>query len=118
MPLGLELLKIVKLLGVAMLFTGTIGSVLPHDLSDRRRFAYGLAGPGFAVTWIAGFGLAYFEQLALLSWWIVTAIVLSIVSLQVVLFAVGVEGRRSIGTAIAAIVPLIGCVAVMVMRGH
>ncbi len=53
-----ELLKILKMLGVAALFSGTIGALLPRSLDDRRRAAYLLAGPGFGITWIGGFGIA------------------------------------------------------------
>ncbi len=113
-----ELLKIAKVLSVAMLFAGTLGAFVAHDLEDRRRFAYAIAGPGFALTWVCGFCLAYVQQVSLLAWWIGVAIVLSLFSLQVVLFSVGIEGRRRPGVAAMAIVPLIGCVAAMVLRAH
>jgi hypothetical protein len=113
-----ESLKIAKLLSVALLFTGTIGAVLPRALEDRRRFAYWIAGPAFATTWLFGFLLAFMQQTALVTWWVITAIVLSLFSLQVVLFSVGVEGRRNGTVATLAVLPLVGCVAVMVMRAH
>lgn len=118
MRIDYELLKILKLLGVAVLFSGTVGAVLPRSLEDRRRAAYFLAGPGFGVTWIAGFLLAIRQQRPLLSWWSITAIVLSLFSLQVVLFSVGIDGRRSGVVAALAIAPLVGCVAAMVLRSH
>ncbi len=113
-----ELLKILKMLGVAALFSGTIGALLPRSLDDRRRAAYLLAGPGFGITWIGGFGIAIVQQLPLVSWWSVTAIVLSLFSIQVVLFSVGVEGRRNGLVAALAITPLVGCVVAMVLRAR
>lgn len=112
----LELLKIAKLLGVSALFAGTIGSVLARDLADRRRFAYGLAGPGFGVTWACGFGLAALEEVSLLSTFILLAMALSMASLQVVLYGVGKEGRRTVVVAVLAIAPLVATVALMVVR--
>lgn len=113
MALGL---KFVKLLAVALLFTGTVGSVLARDLGDRRRFAYGLAGPGFGVSWAAGFALATVEDVPLLSTWVLGAVGLSLFSLQVALFAVGREGRRNATTATLAIAPLVATVALMIWR--
>ena len=118
MGLDYELLKVLKLLGVAALFTGSIGAVLPRSLDDRRRFAYWIAGPGFGITWLAGFALALMQAASLVSWWVLTAIALSLFSLQVVLFSVGVEGRRTRLVASLIVLPLVACVAVMVMRVH
>ncbi len=112
----LELLKFVKLLAVASLFAGTIGALLPRDLGDRRRFAYALAGPGFGVTWGCGFGLAGYEEIPILSTWILGSLALSLLSLQVVLYAVGTDGRRTAGTAVMALLPLVGTVALMVWK--
>jgi hypothetical protein len=109
-------LRVLKVLGVAALFSGTIGSLLPRDLADRRRFAYGLAGPGFGVAWLAGFGLAAAEEISIASLWIIGAMALSLLSLQVVLFAVGREGRRGALVAALAIAPLVATVVLMVYR--
>jgi hypothetical protein len=112
----IPLLRVVKLLSVAALFSGTVGAVLPRDLHDRRLFAYALAGPGFGLAWAAGFGLAAAEELPLLSTWVVSAMILSLFSLQVVLFAVGKEGRRTPSVAAMAVAPLVATVVVMVYR--
>jgi hypothetical protein len=111
-----EALLVCKLLGVATLFAGTLGSFVARDLADRRRFAYALAGPGFGVTWACGFGLAALEERSLLSTFILLAMVLSLASLQVVLYSVGKEGRRSALVALLAIAPLVITVALMVTK--
>jgi hypothetical protein len=110
------LLRFFKVLAVALLFAGTTGAVLARDLRDRRLCAYALAGPGFGAAWGCGFGLAAAMELPLLSTWVVGAMVLSFFSLQVVLFAVGKEGRRTPLVASLALAPLIATVALMVWK--
>jgi hypothetical protein len=110
------LLRLLKILSVAALFSGTIGAVVARDMRDRRIFAYALAGPGFGLSWVCGFGLASLEELPTFSTWVVTAMVCSLFSLQVVLYAVGKEGRRTPWVAILALAPLVATVAVMVYR--
>lgn len=109
-------LEIAKLLSVAVFFAGTVGAFLPEGLRDRRRAAYALAGPGLGATWASGFALAWAREISPLSWWIVASILLSLFSIQVVLWAAAKEGRRSLGAALAAIVPLVACVVLMVLR--
>ena len=112
----LLLLRLLKVLSVATLFTGTVGAVFARDLADRRRFAYAVAGPGFGLTWACGFGLAAMMEITIASLWIVGAIVLSLFSLQVVLYAVGKEGRRTPVVAVLAIAPLVATAALMVFK--
>jgi hypothetical protein len=109
-------LRFVKLLAVAGLFCGTVGALLPRDLRDRRIFAYALAGPGFGLAWACGFGLAAYEEVPLLSTWILGSLALSFLSLQVVLYAVGKDGRRGAWTASLALAPLVATVALMVWK--
>lgn len=110
------LLRFLKLLAVAGLFTGSVGAVLARDLRDRRVFAYAVAGPSFGAAWGCGFGLVAQEDVALLQPWILGGIALSFFSLQAVLFAVGKDGRRGVGTAIAILAPLVATVALMVWQ--
>lgn len=110
------LLKLCKLLAVAALFSGTIGAVFARDLGDRQRFAYWLAGPGFGLAWVLGFLLAYVMGVGFLRFWVICALVLSLFSLQVVLFAVGREGRRSATVATLALAPLVATVALMLWK--
>jgi hypothetical protein len=110
------LLRFVKLLAVAMLFSGTAGALVARDIEDQRRFAWWLAGPGFMLTWLAGFGLAAHLSVSITATFIVLALPLSLFSLQVVLFVVGKPGRRSPLTATLALLPLVTTVALMVWR--
>ncbi len=113
---GHQWLEIAKLLAVAGYFAGTIGAFLPERLEDRQRAAYALAGPGFGLTWFVGFILAWARSVSALSIWIVLSMALSIVSINVVLYATAKDGRRSGTTALLAIVPLMVCVVLMVLR--
>lgn len=110
------LLRFAKVLAVAALFTGSIGAVFARDLADRRRFAYWFAGPGFGASWAAGFALAAVTQVSLLSAWILVAFALSLFALNMVLYAVGSEGRRGTVTALLVVLPLIATVGLMVWR--
>ena len=109
-------LRFVKLLAVAALFAGTIGAFLPHDLASRRRAAFALAMPGFGVVWIAGFLLAHHQEASLLSPWVLGALVLSLTSLQLVIFGVAKDGRRRPAVASLAVLALVACVALMVWK--
>ena len=112
----LLLLRFLKVLAVALLFTGSIGAVLTRDFADRQRFAYALAGPGFGLTWTVGFALAWLTNVSFLSWWILGALALSFVSLQGVLYVAGKDGRRGVAPAIVILAPLVATVALMIWR--
>jgi hypothetical protein len=115
-PQVLPLVLFLKLLGVGALFAGSVGAVLPHDIADRRRFAYAVAGPGFGVSWGCGFGLAGLTSQSLLSTWAIGSMALSLFSIQAVLWSVGKEGRRGPGAWVAILAPLVGTLALMVWR--
>jgi hypothetical protein len=109
-------LRVLKVLAVASLFSGTLGAVLPRHFGDRQFFAYALAGPGFGLAWICGFALAALEEIPVVSTWVIGAMILSLASLQVVLYAVGKDGRRSPVVTVLAILPLVLTVVLMVYR--
>ena len=110
------LLRFLKLLAVAGVFAGSIGAFVPRDLRDRRLFAYAIAGPSYGLAWLCGFGLVAQEELPFLQTWILGGLALSFFSLQAVLFAVGKDGRRGAGVAIAILAPLVATVALMVWK--
>lgn len=112
----LLVLRFVKLLGVLALAAGTLGAFVPTGLEDRQRFAYLVAGPGFGVVWIAGWAMAFGGGVSLLAAWIVGAATASLLSINVVLWAVGKEGRRGPRAAAMACALLALCVALMVWK--
>lgn len=109
-------LRFAKFVAVIVLFAGSVGAVLARDLADRRRFAFYLAGPGFGLTWLVGFALAAYLSVPFTSTFIVLALPLSLFSLQVVLYTVGREGRRTVTTAVLIVLPLLATLALMVWR--
>ncbi len=110
------MLRFLKLVSVLALAAGTVGVFVPKALDDAARFAYVLAGPGFGATWVLGFVLAYGGDVSLLSTWILIAACCSLVSINVVLFAVGREGRRGTRTALLACGLLAMSLAMMVWK--
>lgn len=109
-------LRFVKLVGVAMLATGTVGAFVPRALEDRQRFAYPIAGAGFGITWLLGVFLAFGGGVSLFAAWIVGSAAMSLVSINVVLWSVGKEGRRSPRAAAIAIALLVASLALMVWK--
>lgn len=109
-------LRFSKLAAVFVFAAGTIGAFVARDSADRRRFAYGLAGPGFLVTVLLGFLLAAGSGVSLLAPWIAGAVVLSIVCINAVLWSVGREGRRSLLAGAIAIGALFATLALMVWK--
>ncbi|MEM1416790.1 MAG: hypothetical protein AAGH15_17975 [Myxococcota bacterium] len=111
-------LRFVKLAGVLLLAAGTLGATLPGPLplAARRRFAFVLAGPGFGLTWLAGFVLAWRLGHALLSTWVLASLGLSLLSLQGVLYVAGKEGRAGTTPLLVAWLPLFAVLALMVWR--
>lgn len=110
------LLHLAKLLSVIVLFAGTIGVFLSSSFEDRQRAAFWLAGPGFGLSWSLGFVLALARQVSALSGWIAASMALSLLSINVVLYVAGRDGRRSGTTAALAIVPLVLVVVLMVYK--
>lgn len=109
-------LHLAKLLAVCALVTGSVGAVLARDLGDRRRFAFALAAPGFGASWLLGFLLAWTVPYSLISTWILVGIALSFFSFQVVLYAVGKDGRRTPLTAALIVAPLLATIGLMVFK--
>ncbi|MFO0680081.1 MAG: hypothetical protein U0169_26400 [Polyangiaceae bacterium] len=115
-PWLLLALRFVKVISVSTFVAGVVGSFLPTSLADRQRFAYAIAGPGFGASWVTGFVLAGVTSTSFLSTWILGGLTCSFVTLQVVLFSVGKDGRRSPTIAFAALLPLVATIALMVFR--
>lgn len=110
------LLRLLKLVAVMALASGTVGAFLPAALEDRQRAVYFVAGPAWGVAMVLGFVLTWTRGVSLLSTWVLASLVLAIVQIQVLLFAVGKDGRRTIGSASLAIALLVGIVALMVYQ--
>lgn len=92
---ALLVVRFVKLAAVLALASGTLGAFAPRALEDRRRAAYLLGVPGFVVTWMSGLAMALGSGVSPVAAWIAGAVIASTVAMNVVLWAVAREGRRS-----------------------
>lgn len=108
--------RFAKLVSVLLLAAGTIGASFIEPLETRRRFAYGLAGPGLGLTWTFGFLLAYLTGRPLVSSFVVSALVLSVVGLHGTLYLAGREERRTKLAVATAVLPLVLTTWIMVFR--
>ena len=111
-------LRLLKFIGVGLLFAGTVSVVLPFDMpqATRRKLAFSLVAPGFFATWGAGLALAGLAGHSLMSTWILASFALSILSIQGVIYAAAREGRAGVGASIVALLPLVATLALMVWR--
>lgn len=111
-------LRLLKFIGVGLLFAGTLSVVLPFEMprATRRKLAFSLVAPGFFVTWGAGLVLAGLAGHSFLSTWILASLALSILSVQGVIYAAVRENAAGLGASVVAIVPLIGTLALMIWR--
>ena len=109
-------LKFAKLVAVALLLGAAVGALVVDGLEQRRKLVYRIAGPALAATWSAGFGLAWVTQVSIASWWVLAAMVLSLLAVQALLYVAGRDGRRNVWSALLVVAPLVGCIAIMVYR--
>jgi hypothetical protein len=110
------LLRFVKLLAVCALVSGTIGAYAPRALDDRKRAAYLLAAPGLAAAWGTGLAMALGTHLSPVAPWIAGAAIASTIAINVVLWSVAKDGRRSWLAASTSVAGLVIAVALMVFR--
>ncbi len=112
-------LKLLKWIGVLAFTAGVAGAVLPHALADRRRAAHWLATPGIVLMWMGGYGLTREAGISMGSAWVAGAMLLSLVTLQAVVWGVerAERGRALVGGV--AVITLLASLVLMVARpGH
>jgi hypothetical protein len=108
-----RVLLVLKLLGVLLFAGGLIAAALVADLADRRRAVHGVASPGLALTWLAGYGLALLTGVPLGELWVVGGLALSLVAQLALVHSVTRGGPRSARLAVA---PLVAVLVLMVFR--
>lgn len=109
-------LKFVKLLAVSGFAAGTLGAFMSRDWQDRKRYAFGVAGPAFGLTWLSGILMAVGNAVSLFALWILIAAASSFISLQIALFCAAKEERNSIRAGVIAHLLLVAAVAAMLWR--
>ncbi|HLV20855.1 MAG TPA: hypothetical protein VKZ49_08230 [Polyangiaceae bacterium] len=108
------LVRFAKFVAVAVLFTGTIGTLFAKEQPERDRFALGLALPGWVLTSGIGIGLASVTGTSLLAGWILSAMGLSTASILLLLFYG--SRRRGVLPVVVCLAPLLASLAMMVFR--
>lgn len=114
MALTITLLRIFKLLFVAFFIGGAI--VLPIMPKDVRKRVLAFHGIGFLGTWAFGFGLAFATHQSILKSWVLLTILISIVSLNLSLFATFKRVSTSHFIAAAQLIVCFVSLVLMVMR--
>ena len=110
------LVKFAKVCAASLYVTGSVGAVFAKSYEERKRFAYFLAGPGFALSWAFGILLTWQSGVELLSLWILGTAACSLLSLNGVLYIAGADGRRTKGSGLFVLMPLLLCLFFMVTK--
>lgn len=108
-------LRVLKFASTFAFVSGVVGTLVT-EAGSRGRFAYQIAGPGFGLTWVFGFLLAYFVRAPLYSTWILGALVLTMTSLQATLWLAGKPQRSATKAAPFLLLPLLGTLTLMILR--
>lgn len=113
----LTLLRLGKLLAVALFTAGSLACLLPSlTLEQRRVFAYRWAGAGFGLTFILGVLLAASAGHSLLAPFVLGGMATSIVAINGVLYVAGAEGRSTPASRGLVVCALLLAYALMVIR--
>ena len=112
----LAILKLAKVLAVALAVGGSVAVFLIPDPASRRMIALRLVAPGVCVAWLVGFLLVNETGVSFLSTWILIGMASSFCALQVVLFYAARPGRPRRASALAALTLWFVTVALMVLR--
>ena len=110
------IVKFAKISAACIYSSGSLGTVFAKSYEDRKRFAYLLAGPGFALSWAFGILLTWQSGVELLSLWILGTAALSLLSLNGALYIAGAEGRRTKVSGAVVLVPLLLCLFLMTTK--
>ncbi len=110
------LYRFIKTVAILLLAAATAGAFVPEQARTRQRMVYGMGTVGLALTWIAGFGLLRSTGASMAAPWIAGSVVLSVVWFHAVVWAVEQPQRRQARWALAASLPLLAAVGLMVFR--
>ena len=110
-----RLLILVKLACVTLYAGGLATALIATAAEERRRAAHRIAGSGFVGTWAAGYLLTLVLRVPLTELWILGGLVLSVAS-KLALVRCVARDRATRSDFVAAIVPFVGTLALMVFR--
>jgi hypothetical protein len=110
-----RVLLLVKLVGVVVFAGGLFASFLATSLPERKRAVHNVASPGLLLVWLSGYFLTTQIGIKLTELWILAALVLSFIAQGALVHSVS-RDRRTVGVFLAAFVPLVLVLALMVFR--
>lgn len=110
------ILRIGKLLGVLLFFSGTLGALASKSHEDRELYAYRFCGPGFLMLWGFGVGLTHVGGVPLFSWWIMGSGLCSLISINAALYVAGKADRGGPVASVVGLAPLLIALVLMVTR--
>jgi multisubunit Na+/H+ antiporter MnhG subunit len=108
--------RLLKLLGVLMFFSGIVGTFRAHDQANRRQWAEGYAAPGYVLTWTCGLGLASMQGRSLAETWIVVSACLGTASVSATLVQAHLRTEKSRPLSMTALLCFLGSMVVMVWK--
>lgn len=108
--------RLLKHVGSALFVAGVLGALLPERLVDRQRATYWVATPGLLLSWTAGYGLVRETGVSLGATWISVSMLLSLGVLQLAVWSVERDGRRSVWSGVLAAAGILAILALMVWR--
>ena len=108
-------LHLLKFIGVISFGGGMVGSFVASTLADRKRAVHGVASPGLAVTWVAGYLLTLQLRVPLGELWVLGGLLLSFAAQLALLHSVARDERR-LASRLGAAVPLVLVLVLMVFR--
>ena len=110
-----RLILLLKLVGVLLYAGGLIAAFVSTSLKERKRAVHAIASPGLVVTWVGGYLLTTQLHLPLTELWIIGGLVFSLISQLALVYSVS-RDRRTVPAFLAAAIPLLLVVALMVFR--
>src|SRR4051812_37817800 len=108
-------LHLLKFVGVLLFGGGMVASFVVTSAADRRRAVHGVASPGLAITWLAGYLLTLQLGISLGELWVLGGLLSSFVA-QLALLASVAQEAPGLGPRLRAAVPLFVVLVLMVFR--
>lgn len=106
---------LLKFIGVLLYAGGLVASFVASSLPERKRAVHAVASPGLVLTWGAGYLLTLEQHIPLTEAWILGGLLCSLASQLALVHGVS-RNRRTIGAMLAACVPLLAVLVLMVFR--
>lgn len=106
--------RVVKHVGVALLFAGVLGAATLRAPEERQRAVYAVATPAFFAVWVAGYGLLRAQGISMGAPWISAGLLASLAAFALAAWSVERDGRQ--GAAWASLAVLVGTVVLMVVK--